>query len=101
MSNDFEYQYNRYDVEKYLEDDGDRGVILDREQCRTGDNQRITSQAKNKRRSCRTTNPIYRTKSSALIENRLGKGGVPAGVGPDGWSDQIQHGQFCEDDSGE
>ena len=101
MSNDFEYQRDRYDVEKYLEYDGDRGVIFDREKFGGGENQRITGQAKNKWRSCPATDPIYRTKSFALIENGLGKSNVPARVGPDGWPDQVKHGQFCGDDAGE
>ena len=101
MSDDFEYQHHRYDVEKYLEYDCDRGVIFGRKKFGAGENQRITGQAKNKWRSRRTTDPIYRAKRSALIENGLGKGGVPASVGPDGWSDEGKHRQFHEDDAAE
>src|ERR1700730_1353229 len=101
MSNDVEYQHDRYDVEKYLECDCDRGVIFGRKKFGASENQRITGQAKNKWRSRRTPDPIDRTKSFALIENGLGKNSVPGSVGPDGRSDQVKHGQFCGDDAGE
>src|SRR6202022_4931176 len=100
MSSDVEYQHDRYDVEKYLEYDCDRGIIFGRKKFGAGENQRITGQAKNKWRSRRTTYPIYRTKSFALIENGIGEGNVPARVGPDGWSAQVKNPQFCGDDTG-
>src|SRR6266446_6379446 len=101
MSNDLEHQNYDYDIEKYLKYDCDRGVMFGRKKFGAGENQRITGHAKDKSRSCRTTYPIYRTKSFALIENGLGIGNVPGGVGPDGRSDQVKHRQFQGDDATE